>query len=522
MRRKLLASILVGSLLLAGATSSPPNTLTDEQRALHVLNRLGFGPKPGDVERVVATGIDRYIAQQLQPERIDDRAVESSVARYQTLALSNRQLVDTYLRPEMEARRRSVRDDAARPEESMQREGRPRAERPRRVIFELSAARIERAIHSNRQLNEVMVDFWMNHFNVFAGKGLDRVLIVSHERDAIRPNLWGKFEDLLLATAKSPAMLFYLDNARSVAPPEARGAAPFAGRRGGGLNENYARELLELHTVGVDGGYSQKDVTELARLLTGWGISRPGEGELEFVFRAGLHDRGSKTVMGQHFAPGGGIDEGERFIRFLATHPSTARHIATKLCQRLVADEPPPALVDRVAKRFLATRGDLRETVRAIVTSREFFDPRHYRAKVKTPFEYVVSAVRATGSTTTNALGLARALRDLGEPLYFSQPPTGYSDAAEDWVSSGALVNRLNFAMSLAASSVPGTRTVIQPPEGDPVSAIAAAYLGGDVSESTRRTIDQKLSTESTAATPDKRLQLVAGLILGSPEFQRQ
>ena len=337
-------------------------TLTTPQYAEHVLNRLAFGPRPGDVERVTRMGADRWIDEQLHPERIADRRFEA-----------------------------------------------PASDRP---IASLSAERILRAAHSERQLNEVMVDFWMNHFNVFAGKRRTRELITSYERDTIRPRIWGSFEELLVATAKSPAMLVYLDNARN---------------RRGRINENYARELMELHTLGVDGGYTQKDVTELARVL---------------VMQRGLEYS----------------DRGERAIRKLARQPSTARHIARKLAQRLVADDPPQALVDRVAKRFLETNGDLRETVRAVVTSPEFRDPRYFQAKMKTPFEYAISAVRAAGATVDNAIPIARELRKIGEPLYLAKPPTGYSDTADAWQGDGGLVARLDFAAALAANKMPGTR----------------------------------------------------------------
>ena len=419
----------------------------------------------------------------------------------------------------------------------------PPENRPRRVIEELSAARIVRATESERQLNEVLVDFWMNHFNVFAGKGLDRVFTTSFERDVIRPRIWGRFEDLLLATAKSPAMLFYLDNAQSTADEAHRPARPIPFRRefavllgmrggagnpnrsSGGLNENYARELLELHTLGVDGGYTQKDVTELARVLTGWSIGRPEQGS-GFVFRAPLHDIGTKTVLGTPFPPGGGIEEGESMIRILARHPSTARHIAFQLCRRFVADDPPKALVDRVAKRFLETGGDLRETVRAVVTSEEFFDPQYYRAKVKSPFEYVISALRAVGASPEDALPIARQLAQMGEPLYLCQPPTGYSDTAEAWVNTGALVARLNFALQLASNTLPGTFADLKglvPAESaaDPkesVDAVSCALVGGELSPETRKVLKERIG----AASANSTLPVIAGLILGSPEFQRQ
>ncbi len=377
--------------------------LSARDQVLHVLNRLGFGPRPGDVERVLQLGVSKYVEQQLHPETIPDSAVSARLKDLTTLTMSNAQLFDTFERPLREAlrRRKAAAGDGQDVDPEKIREMIPPEKRPRRIVEELSAARVIRAADSERQLNEVMADFWMNHFNVFAAKGLDRVLLPSFERDVVRPRMWGRFEDLLMATAKSPAMLFYLDNARSVAAEENRPPLPKRARAQydralaamdpdmaklakenapRGINENYAREIMELHTLGVDGGYTQKDVTELARALTGWSISggpgqRRGEAEAEFVFRARVHDIGSKTILGHTLPAGGGIEEGEAMIRVLAHHPATARHIAFQLCQRLVADDPPKALVERVAKVFLSTDGDLRETVRAVVTSPEFSEP---------------------------------------------------------------------------------------------------------------------------------------------------
>jgi uncharacterized protein (DUF1800 family) len=428
MKKLLLATVAL--TLLTGATSSNPK-LTARQRAEHALNRLGFGPRPGEVERVAAEGVDKLIARQLGPESIADAAVDAKLAKFETLKMDNAAMLDTYYKPIVEARK-AKKDDQEDTEET-----KSARQKSRRVVGELTAQRIIRATESDRQLNEVMADFWLNHFNVFAGKGIDRFLLTSYERDTIRPRMWGKFEDLLMATAKSPAMLVYLDNARS---------------RRDAINENYAREIMELHTLGVDGGYTQKDVTALARVLTGWSVDRRGGG---FVFRPMLHDRGAKTVLGVRIN-GGGVDEGERMIRFLAHHPSTARHIATKLCQRLVADEPPRALVDRVAKTFLDSGGDLRRTVKAVIDSPEFWDPKSYRAKVKTPFEFVISALRAADARVVNPIPVARALQLIGQPLYGAQPPTGYSDKAEAWVSSGAQINRMNFAADLASNKLMG------------------------------------------------------------------
>lgn len=400
MRRFLAVAALA---LLVAATPDP-----ERQRAEHALDRLAFGARPGDVERVMRIGVDRWIDQQLHPERIDDRAVETRVSQYtKDVAIPDRK--------DKDARRTAARE----------------------AMVNLSAQRILRAAESERQLNEVMVDFWMNHFNVFAGKGLDRFLLAEYERDTIRPRIWGRFEDLLLATAKSPAMLFYLDNARS---------------RAGAINENYARELMELHTLGVDAGYTQKDVTELARVFTGWSITRPNEGRVAFRYRRAVHDAKPKTVLGVHLD--GGMDEGETMIRFLARQPATAKFIATKLCKRLVDDHPSQALVERVAARFLATRGDLRATVKAVIDSPEFWQAR--KTKIKRPFEYAVSAIRASGATIDNPMPLARELRKMGEGLYLAQPPTGYADDAEAWSGSGATLSRLDFALALANDKMPG------------------------------------------------------------------
>ncbi len=549
--------VLLGGVVLAvtpGApTTAPP--LTPREKAVHVLNRLGFGPRPGDVDRVMEMGVGTWIDQQLHPERISDRDLEGRLGGLPTLTMSSADLFERFERPLREARRKvqagkdgTAAANVSDAELEQMREMIPPENRPRRILEELAASRILRAVYSQRQLNEVLVDFWMNHFNVFASKGLDRVFVSAFERDTVRPRIWGRFEDLLMATAKSPAMLFYLDNAQSIAD-EAHRPAPrpralwtrygflraveaqsgALKKAGDGLNENYARELMELHTLGVDGGYTQKDVTELARALTGWSIDRRGGEPGGFLFRARVHDEGAKTILGVRLAAGGGIEDGEKMIRILARHPATARHIALELCHRLVADDPPRALVDRVARRFLASDGDLRETVRAIVESPEFFDRTTFRSKVKSPFEYVVSAIRATGAETDGRIPVARAIAQMGEPLYLCQAPTGYSDAASAWVNTGALVARLNFALALAANRIPGTQIDLArtacpgAPEGVP--ELALALTGGDLTPGSLRTIEKRLTDSPASAddpTADTQLPVVAGLILGSPEFQRQ
>jgi uncharacterized protein (DUF1800 family) len=524
-------SLALGVLLLAGA-SSDIKKLTERQKALHALNRLAFGPRPGDVDRVLKDGLDVWIDQQLHPERIPDRAVEARLQNMPTLKMSNADFMTKYYKPLQEARK-AKKEGEADPQalKEMQKQN-------KEVVGDLVAQRIVRAADSDRQLNEVMFDFWFNHFNVFAGKGIDRFLLTSYERDTIRPHMWGRFEDLLLATAKSPAMLFYLDNAQSVAAPENR--SKFTQRmienrrpdmaKKGGLNENYAREIMELHTLGVDAGYSQTDVTELARVLTGWTIDRQTG---TFVYRPAMHDTGAKTVLGVRFRAGGGMEEGEKMIHILAHHPATARHIATQLAQRLVSDDPPKALIDRVAKKFLDSDGDIRETVKAVIDSPEFWDPNVYRAKVKSPFEYVISAMRATNASVDDPLPIARGLQQAGEPLYGAQPPTGYSDKADAWVNTGALMMRLNFALALASNKLPGIHAdvVALIPADDAaqadksVDALAGALTGGELSADTRKTIKARiLDRKSPEEDPwdNTQLPMIAGLILGSPEFQRQ
>ncbi len=398
--------------------------------------------------------------------------------------------------------------------------------RERQIFAELAEAKLLRAVYGERQLEEVLVDFWFNHFNVFARKGRTEIYIGEYERDAIRPHVFGRFRDLLEATAKSPAMLFYLDNWLSADPNASqRAARPGRRPRPGaaatpapqaaqnrpmrGLNENYARELLELHTLGVDGGYTQQDIVEVARAFTGWTIGRPGE--QGFRFAPVMHDRGAKKVLGQTIAAGGGIEDGARVLDIVARHPATARHIARKLAQRFVSDEPPQALVDRAAATFTKTDGDLRAVVRVIVTSPEFFAPESYRAKVKTPFEFVVSALRATDADLQVATAVVRALAGLGMPLYLCQPPTGYDETAATWVSSGALVNRMNFAVAMAGGELRGVRLAALGAPADARDRIVRDALGGDVSAATLATIAKASSSAQTVA-----------LAIGSPEFQRQ
>jgi uncharacterized protein (DUF1800 family) len=444
-------TLLLVAAVVAGASVAPraadiPN---DAAAVEHALNRLAYGARPGDVEKVRQMGLSAWIEQQLDPARIDDTALPSRL-------------------PQIPA------PPASATQQELQRFG-------RQQVQTLAAQKVMRAVYSERQLEEVLVDFWFNHFNVFAGKGRTALFLPEYEREAIRPHVWGRFRDLLGATAKSPAMLFYLDNHLSVDPEAAQRAAeqqqrrrraanagqPAAAalQRRRGLNENYARELLELHTLGVDGGYTQQDIIEVARALTGWGIAPPRQarsirtdnqdqmmtaGSGAFRFMPMLHDPREKVVLGRTLAAGGGIEDGERVLDIVASHPSTARHIATKLARRFVSDSPPEALVSRVAARFTETGGNLREVVRAVITSPEFLATEHRATKTKTPLEFVVSAVRATARDIPDARPLVNALQQLGMMPYMCQPPTGYDDAPETWVSAGALVTRVNIAQRLA------------------------------------------------------------------------
>ena len=461
---------LVSALLVATCTITAPlqgarePVPSDEAAVVHALNRLAFGPRPGDVQRIRQMGLGRWIDQQLQPSGTPDPSLDARLARLETLTLDSATIARDYFLParqQRQARQRAAAQPggaSAPAEPGMQPAMNDAIRQERRVFAELSEAKVLRAVYSERQLEEVLVDFWFNHFNVFARKAQTAIYIGEYERDVIRPHVFGKFRNLLVATAKSPAMLIYLDNWQSVAPnaqTRRRIARAPNGRPPRGLNENYARELLELHTLGVDSGYSQDDIVNVARAFTGWTVERPAGG---FRFAPNMHDRGVKKVLGHTIRAGGGIEDGEQVLDLVARHPSTARHLAYKLAQRFVSDTPPVSLVDRAAQTFTKTDGDLRDVVRTIVTSPEFFDPSVRLAKVKTPFEFVVSALRASSAEVRRGPALIRALMEMGMPLYLCQPPTGYGDTAEAWVSSGALVTRINFAVALAGGQLRGVQ----------------------------------------------------------------
>jgi uncharacterized protein (DUF1800 family) len=717
--RKLVLLLLCVSILSAVPeldakkkdTSLAP-AANEQRRAVHALNRLAFGPRPGDVQQVMAMGVDHWIDLQLHPEKISDAALESRLAAFRTLQMNPREMVEEFpdaqlirqvadgKRPmptdparravyqvqivRLEAKEEEKRQEAAEAAQSVpaskqdatmqgstkndpssavntakseaelaaaaaaanpdapsapsnpmngsaamasnepstpgpsemkstpaeeadahvmenrlyadldvqnlpdlppdqrykkiiaspaneqvafadalrggkgeefltgldpkQKEVLEAMNNPRGVITdELMQAKLLRAVYSERQLEEVMTDFWLNHFNVFINKGADHLFLTCYEQDVIRPHALGRFEDLLVATAKSPAMLFYLDNWLSIGPNSMQALnvplhaprnGPYRyppnprakGKQNSGLNENYGRELMELHTLSVNGGYTQRDVTEVAKVFTGWTIDKPNQGG-GFMFDERKHEPGPKFVLG-HRIKFKGEAEGREVLHILATSPQTAHFISLKLAQRFVSDDPPPALVDRMAKTFLKKKGDIREVLSTLFHSPEFWDENAYRAKVKTPLEFVVSAVRASGADVDNAMPLARQLAKMGMPLYGAQPPTGYSMKAETWVSSSALLERMNFALALAAGKIRGAKIDLAQLEGNPapsadpavaLSSMEGKLLADNVSKQTHDSILAQMQGQSNGAKskpPDA--SMIAGLLLGSPEFQRR
>jgi uncharacterized protein (DUF1800 family) len=519
------------------------SALSEDQQITHALNRLGYGPRPGDVERVRRMGLARWIERQLEPERISDDRLDSALQAFPTLTMPVPELVRAYPEPDQKVLAKIQSGEMSQQEMRVMA---PLEKRPFRIPAELQAAKLTRAVLSERQLEEVMTDFWFNHFNVDARKGAVKWMIADYERTAIRPHALGKFRDLLLATAHHPAMLFYLDNWMSTRADLVVPTGPLKGQKRG-LNENYAREIMELHTLGVEGGYTQEDVIEVARAFTGWTIDRPRE-HGTFLFRPGAHDNGPKRVLGHTLPAGGGEQDGVRVIDILSRHPSTARFVATKLARRFVSDEPPPALVERAAKTFLDTDGDIRRVVVTIVASPEFFSAEAYRAKIKTPLEVVASSVRALDGELApppalaspqlgGGMALAQQVNKLGEPLYQQQPPTGYPDVAEAWVNTGALLSRMNFALGLTANRVPGVRVDLSRAVGSAdlrrpeqvLDALLRSVLQGQATSRTRSVLAAQLDDpEITRATRDDRgpantdVEKLAALVLGSPEFQRR
>jgi uncharacterized protein (DUF1800 family) len=519
----------LGLLLLASWVGAAE--LTEQQRAVFVLNRLAYGPRPGDVERVAEMGVDRYIEAQLNPRTI--RLPNELLDRLDTLTSQDMSAGDL-LAEYTEANRAAKDGDEA-------------AQQKRKQTFQMiteqtAEARLARAIDSPAQLEEVMVDFWFNHFNVFSGKGQDRALVSSYERDAIRPYVLGRFRDMLGATAKHPAMLFYLDNWMSVAPGfQPRGKAG-QNAQVNGLNENYAREVMELHTLGVDGGYTQHDVTELARMLTGWTydpreMMRNGN---TFKFAEPRHDNGDKTWLGMQIRVHG-ENEGEWALDVLATQPATAHHISYELAQYFVSDNPPVALVDRMAKRFINSDGNIREVLRTLFASPEFWNAAQSTPKFKTPYQYVISAARATGMPVTNVRPLLGVLNQLGMPLYGCQTPDGYKNTEEAWLNPDGMTRRINFAVALASGKLPIAKVPandmndmskappasmsaadMQAPQAmTPAAAPAQAVQAVDA-DVLLATLGSSVSDATRAIVAQNPPQIRAAMILGSPDFMKR
>lgn len=640
--------------ITAMAASESKKALTEDQRIIHILNRTGFGARPGDVERVKQIGIKKYLEQQLDPSTISDATAEQKVAGLEVFKMDTAEVFAKYPNPgallrqlEGDRGRQAAQANAApeaAPTADEQRERRQKLQEYYRkydlkpaaqLMPQITSNRVLRAVYSEKQLQEVMVDFWQNHFNVFSGKAAVRWYIPSYERDVLRKNALGNFKDLVVGTAQHPAMLFFLDNFESVSPTtqqnnrgnnrlqqaikngnltprmreqmkqrqnltdaeldrrieQAKRQMQQAEQRPRrGLNENYARELMELHTLGVDGGYAQKDIAEVARAFSGWtindarGYRRSAAGMIEgteaqrlariqrqagvpddlksgeFYFNERWHDKGTKTVLGQKIE-NGGINDGLKVIDILVSHPSTAKFIARKLAVKFVSDSPSEAFVERIAKAFTNSKGDIKTTLRAIFTDNEFYAPENYRAKIKTPFELAVSSVRAIGGNTNSNPAFIAMLNKLGEVPYGYQAPTGYPDTAENWVNTGALLERLNFAVAVASNRIPGTRVDLKPFAGADRNTVLDKAIGqildGDVSASTMASLKKQLDkllpeveagvidndepSEMTMQprragggrngqgnarllppSGDPEVFKVVSLVLGTPEFQRQ
>lgn len=655
--------VLVAPSLTFGVnitTTSKP--LNDDQKIMHVLNRLGFGARPGDVAKVKEIGLQKYIDRQLDPSSIDDAVAENKVKDLDVFEMSTAELFGKYPNPgallqQLDGQRKNLQpnqtngnqppaqQDPGEMTQAQQKERRDRIQElyakydlkpAAKIVPEIIANRVLRAVYSERQLQEVMVDFWQNHFNVYAGKAAVRWFIPSYERDVLRKNALGNFKDLLVDTAQHPAMLFYLDNFESVSPnTQTPGNNANAQRRqqyiknGGqitpqmrerikqqtgatdaqidqrikdgrenppaaqqkqkrGINENYARELMELHTLGVDSGYTQKDIVEVAKCFTGWTIADPrgyrraaaatiqgtedkrldrlqrqqgvpdNVDSGEFYFNSRWHETGPKMFLGQKIDEGG-MKDGLKVLDILVDQPATAKFIARKLAIKFVSDNPSEGLVSRVADAFRKSKGDIKTTLRAIFNDKEFFAPETYRAKIKSPFELAVSSIRTLGAETNASPALLAMLNKLGEVPYGYQAPTGYPDTAEDWVNTGALLERLNFAVAIASNRIPGTCVDLTGFNGKDKAQILdraiASVLDGDISPGTRPTLlnqlnaplpEVKAGTELGGAglevpnmragqqgAPNRQARLlnpsgdpevfkVVSLVLGSPEFQRQ
>ena len=601
--------------------------LTEQEAALHLLNRFTFGPRPGQVEEVVKQGLENWFLEQLQPAK-DNETVRVKLSSYSALTMPTDSIVNTYLQPAQLLRLAIAKgyidkDSVDKTDRPAYREAlkklqtdygfRPLQELQRELINQ----KVIRAVYSDAQLQEVLTDFWFNHFNVSLTKNQVQQLVLPYERDAIRPNVLSNFSSILFATAKHPAMLLYLDNALSISNDNAYAKRQLKAaqrlvdlnaakkmlaaasvsedsmqkmdamenqmttqikkRKSQGLNENYAREVMELHTLGVNGGYTQSDVTELARALTGWGVKPMyEEGPLAkrfsnatpdqlmrrglqvedcFLYSGEKHDENSKTILGKIFPANGGYNEGMEALVMLASHPATARFIATKLAAKFISDEPPTAVVNEMTKTFVTSKGDIKEVLLTMVMHPDFWTKAKEKEKIKSPFELAVSAVRATGTEVAAPYQVFTWSEKMGQKFYFYQAPTGFPDRASFWINTGSLLNRMNFGMAIAAQKIPGFKTNLlalnQNHEPESVEEALQIYTKlllpvTNPKENSERimsivraqNIDQKIAsaTKDTGGMQDmqnetmaqmnntllKSMAQVVGVIIGSPAFQRK
>lgn len=483
-------------IFLAGSDPIYAATKPVDPKVLHIINRLSFGPRPGDVQKVQSVGVERYIKEQLSPNSISESPnLTRQLSQLETLHLNTVE-IEEYLKTSPKPTREQKQ---------------ARQKKKDKLLQQAIKARLLRATNSQRQLQEVMVDFWYNHFNVQAGKGNTRIWVGAYEQEAIRPYVLGRFRDLLGATARHPAMLVYLDNWQNKASSR-RGVTPK-------VNENYARELMELHTLGANGGYSQKDVIALARIFTGWGLINRGQqpsGKSLFYFDSKRHDLSDKVFLGRTIK-GTGQAEGEQALDILARHPATARHISYKLAQYFVSDRPPTSLVDRLAQRFLKTDGNIRAVLETLFQSPEFWDKKYFNAKFKTPLQYTVSAVRATGMEVKNTIPLSRTLEQLEMTLYGCRTPDGYKNTQDAWLSSEAMNRRLNFATELGSGRLPLLGTLNNPTKNKNINRLQPLDATQLVN-----TLGNSLSPKTQSAIANSPPELRPALVLGSPEFMRR
>ena len=554
------------------------------------INRLTFGARPGDFDAVKKMGVKAFIDQQLLPDTIDESVLDKKLEKLPTLLLSNPTIAEQYNPPKpkpaptpipVASPEKAVAIAEAKPGETMVVEDKstvaalavdvpkpsptpavkpvptPTPKSPYQVVTQLQQAKLLRAVYSNRQLYEVMVDFWENHFSIYANKDADRWLLTGFDRDSVRPFALGRFRDLLGATAKSPAMLFYLDNWNSSVLRTYPATKDKPERHSGGINENYARELMELHTLGVDGGYTQKDVQEVARCFTGWTIRKPNE-EGIFYYNPAQHDNGPKEVLGVKIPAGGGIGDGERVLDILASHPSTAKFIAIKLARRFLGDDPPQSAITRASKVFLQTGGSIPATLRSIITGPEFSSPQNFQTKIRTPFEYVAAALRVTDSETDAGQPVLAWIARMGQPVYGRITPDGYPDKGDNWLSNNDLLARFNFAAALATNKLNGTKVTltklfstddVRDPQAV-VSSLSSSILMAQVSDPTKEALTKVASravkwsdapspafemAKTGVADPSKAVPETAdakfkgdyvaealALVLGSPDFQKK